>query len=126
MLKTFENDKIKVDTIHNNYPYTYELMRALKHELDDELYLILGADNIIDFDKWKEYKELLQYKIIVVNRNNIDIKKYIKKYNSNNFIIVNDYNNLNVSSTLIRNNISKKYLTKEVFNYIKNNHLYEE
>ena len=126
MLKTFENDKIIVDTVHNNYPYTYELMRALKHELDDELYLILGADNIIDFDKWKEYKELLQYKIIVVNRNNIDIKKYIKKYNSKNFIIVNDYNNLNVSSTLIRNNISKKYLTKEVFNYIKNNHLYEE
>ena len=78
MLKFFENEKVAVDTKHNQYEYTYQLMRALSKDYQDELYLIIGADNIIEFDKWKNYQELLKYKIIVMNRDDIDINKYIK------------------------------------------------
>lgn len=124
MLKYFENEKIIVDNKHNDYEYTYQLMRALREEYRADLYLIMGADNIVEFDKWKNYQELLKYKIIVMNRDNIDISKYIEKYNSNNFIIVNDYKYIDISSSEIRNNIDNKYIDSNVLKYIKDNNLY--
>ena len=126
MLKYFENDFIKIDTKNNKYIYTYELLNKLGKEYDDELYLIMGADNIIEFDKWKNYKELLKYKIIVVNRNNIDINKYIKKYNTNNFIVINDYKFIDISSTELRENLNSKYIDKKVLDYIKKNNLFRK
>ena len=126
MLKYFENDFIKIDTKNNKYIYTYELLNKLGKEYDDELYLIMGADNIIEFDKWKNYKELLKYKIIVVNRNNIDINKYIKKYNTNNFIVINDYKFIDISSTKLRENLNSKYIDKKVLDYIKKNNLFRK
>lgn len=125
MLKLIENDKIKIDTKNNKYIYTYELMRKLKEEYKKyELYLIIGADNIIEFDKWKNYEELLNYKIIIMNRDNIDIYKYIKKYNTNNFIVINDYKSIKISSTEIRNNLNEEFLDKKILKYIKRNKLY--
>ena len=125
MLKFFETENIIVDTENNNYPYTYLLMRTLKKKYPNiELYLIIGADNIVNFDKWKKYEELLQYKIIIMNRGNIDIYKYTNKYPQGNFIILKNYPNTNISSTEIRNNLSSRYLDKKVLRYIKKNNLY--
>lgn len=126
MLKIFENDNIHIYNVNNNFKYTYELMRRLSKEyINDELYLIIGADNIINFNKWKNYKELLKYKIIVMNRNNIDIYKYIEKYNSNNFIVLKDYPSINISSSVIRSNLTCNQLDKRVLDYIKKNNLYK-
>ena len=50
MLKKYESDKIIIDTDCNNYEYTYMVMSKLKEEYDD-LYLIIGADNIIAFNE---------------------------------------------------------------------------
>ncbi len=125
MLKIFENDKVMVDTEHNSYNYTYQLFEALSKDYEDELYLIIGADNIIEFDKWKEYRKLLKYKIIVMNRDGIDIGKYIKKYHSNNFIVISDYKYIDISSSKIRKSLAGKYLDSKVLKYIKDNHLYE-
>lgn len=124
MLKFFENDKIRIDLEHNNYSYTYELMRALSKDFDDELYLIIGADNVTSFDKWKNYQELLEYKLIVMNRDNIDIDSYIEKYHSNNIIVARDYKYKDISSSEIRNNLNSKYLDRKVLKYIKDNNLY--
>ena len=124
MLKFFENDKIKIDEEHNNYPYTYLLMRALSRDYDAELYLIIGADNVIDFHKWKNYQELLRYKIIVMNRDEIDIDSCIEKYHSNNFIVARGYKYKDISSSEIRNNLDSKYLDSKVLKYIKDNNLY--
>ena len=124
MLKLIENNKIKIDTKNNNYIYTYQLMNQLKKEYNEQLYLIIGADNIINFDKWKNYEELLNYKIIIMNRNNIDVNKYIEKYKTNNFIIINNYPFIDISSTEIRNNLDSKYLDKNVLQYIKEKKLY--
>ena len=125
MLKFFETDKIMVDEAHNDYSYTYLLMRALSKDYDAELYLIIGADNVIDFDKWKEYQELLQYKIIVMNRDGIDIDSYIEKYHSNNFIVTKEYKYIDISSSKIRKDLNGKYLDRKVLKYIKDNHLYQ-
>ncbi len=113
-----------IDTKHNKYIYTYELLKELEKIYDDELYLILGADNIIDFDKWKNYQELLKYKIIIMNRNDIDISKYIKKYKNNHFIIVRDFD-YKVSSTDIRNNLNNEYLDESVLKYIAEHKMYQ-
>ena len=51
MLRFFENERILIDDKHNDIPYTYLLMRKLKKEYDDELYLILGADIISSLKK---------------------------------------------------------------------------
>ena len=127
MLKFYENDKVSIDTEHNDLIYTYELISRLKEiYTNDKLYLIIGADNIIDFDKWKNYKELLKNKIIVMNRNNIDINSYIKKLGKNNFIVAGDFPFIDISSTEIRENLGNKYIDKEVLNYIKSHHLYEK
>lgn len=126
MLKFYENDNIKVDTSNNNYQYTYQLMRKLKKEYShDELYLIIGADNIINFKKWKNYEELLTYNIIIMTRNNIDILKYTSHL-TGKFTVVNDYNFTDISSTKIRNNVflNKKYLQKDIYQYIIENKLY--
>ena len=126
MLKIFESINIKIDNKNNKYIYTYELLNKLSKEYDDELYLIMGADNIIEFDKWKNYKELLKYKIIIVNRDNIDIEKYIRKYNTNNFIVVDNYKYIDASSTEIRNNLNSEYLDERVRDYINKNELFRK
>ena len=125
MLKLFENDNIEVDTKHNNIPYTYDLLKELAKEYQEELYLILGADNLLEFDKWKNYQELLKYPIIIMNRNNIDMNQYKNKYPNNHFIVPN-YQSKNISSTIIRDNLNSNDLDQKVLDYIKRNHLYKE
>lgn len=125
MLKVYENNKIKVDTKHNNYPYTYQVLESLKKDYPkDQLYLIIGSDNIEKFHLWEHVEEILENKVIVVKRDNTDIEKYTKQFNTDNFIVVNEFKPINISSSKIRNDKDFQYLDKEVYNYIKNNKLY--
>ena len=120
MLKFFENESIQVDTIHNKYTYTHEILDALERDYpSDEFYLILGSDNLEHLDKWVKIDEILKRKIIVLNRGN-----YNCPVDSTNMIFVNDFNYINISSTEIRNNMDTKYLPKDVYDYIKRNNLY--
>ena len=128
MLKFYENESIIIDNTHNVYPFTYQVMRALAKDYpNDELMLIIGADNIIQFDEWREYKELLERRIIVVNRNNIDISKYIEKYeNKDHFIVLQDFDYINTSSTSIKGGEGLNNLKPEVYRYIKEHNLYQD
>lgn len=134
MLKIYQNEKIIIDEKNNDKQYTYEVLENLKKEYqNDELYLIIGADNIIDFDKWKECKTLLSYNIIIINRDDINIKYYLDKLNKKDkYIITETLPNILISSTEIRKNIkSKTYenikdkIDVEVLNYIIKNNLYK-
>lgn len=134
MLKLYEKENITIDAKNNNVEYTYQILNNLiKQYKKDELYLIIGADNIINFDKWKNYEEILEYNLVILNRDNINVLKYLDKLNKKDkYIIVNDLPNIDISSTMIRNKIKNKdynnlsmYLDKEVYNYIKENKLYE-
>lgn len=127
MLKYIESDNIIIDTTNNNYDYTYQILNEYSKEYKD-IYLIIGADNIIKFNEWKNIDDILKYNIIVLNRDNIDIKYYIDKYkfDINKFIILSDYPYIDISSSTIRNNIddNKKYLDSRIYKYIKDNNLY--
>ena len=124
MLRCYENDKIIVDNIHNKYPYAFQVIRSLKVDYKDELYLIIGADNIINFDKWQHLEELLENKIIVLNRNNINIENYLSKYDRSKFIVLSEFPFIDISSTEIRNG-NYEYLHPKVIEYIKEHNLYK-
>lgn len=132
MWNYYKSDNIIIDNRYNDLEYTYMILDRLKEECDDELYLIIGADNVINFDKWKNYKEILNNKILVIPREGIDIKKYLDKYdNKNNFILVDGFKEMDISSTNIRDLLKRKrydeveeYLGKEIIEYIKKNNLY--
>ena len=129
MLRFYENENIKINDSLNNIEYTYQILEILKKQyINDELLLILGADNIQKLYLWKNIEQILKNKIIVLNRDNIEIEHYINKYvDKNNFIYLNDFENINISSSIIRNNLekNKSFLDKEIYNYIKSNKLYK-
>lgn len=133
MLKYYENENIIIDAKNNNIEYTYQILEKLsKENNEDELYLIIGADNIINFDKWKNYQDILKYNLIILNRSNIDIIKYLYKLNKKDkYIIVNDLPNIDISSTMIRNKIKEQdtknileLIDENVYEYIEKNNLY--
>ena len=65
MLRFFETDNIIIDNINNKYQYTYQILRELKKVYkDDQLYLIIGSDNIEKFHLWKNVDEILKNKVI--------------------------------------------------------------
>ncbi len=125
MFKMFETEKIIVDDIHNKYPYTYLLLRSIKKDYpNDLLYLIIGADNLVNLDKWKNIDEILENKVLVLNRYDIDMDKYLVKFNRSKFIIISNFNYINISSTEIRNG-NYKELNSKVKKYIEENKLYK-
>lgn len=123
MLKFFERENVIIDDIHNKYPYTYQVINSIKKDYNDDLYLIIGSDNLEKFHLWKNIDQILQNKVIVVRRGNTDFKKYLEKYDKDKFIVVDDFENLNVCSTDIRNGIFN-HIDERVVNYIQTNNLY--
>lgn len=128
MLKYYETDKIKI--VKKEEPYTYQILESLKKEYPkEELYLIIGADNLEKFHLWQHVDFLLQNKIIVLPRGNTNIQKY---RNKKSFVFVRDFDYLNISSTEIRKAIKeknleiKKCLNPSVYEYIIKNNLYKE
>jgi nicotinate-nucleotide adenylyltransferase len=127
MLKFFESDRIVVEPKYNVHRYTYQLMNAIEEDYPtDELMLIIGADNIKSFDKWMNYKDLLKRRIIVVNRDNIDISSYINNYpEKDQFVVLQDFDFVNVSSTGFKSDFNNSYLDPRVYNYIMERGLYK-
>ena len=127
MLKFFETENIIIEPKYNVNQYTYQVMNAIEKDYpNDELMLIIGADNIISFDKWMNYHDLLKRKVIVVNRNNIDINSYIDKYEEkDNFVVVQDFDYIDISSTDIKGDLSNNNLDPRVYNYIEEHNLYK-
>jgi len=114
MLKSYKDDRIIIEEENNDLPYTYMVMEFLEKKYkSNEFYLIIGADNIVNFDKWQKYKELLKYNIAIVSRENIDVEHYLNKLNKKDkYLIINDLGNIDISSTKIRNLIKSRAFTE--------------
>ena len=116
------NDRVSytIDTLN----YLYDNY----NNIEDKIGLIIGADLIRDFDKWKKPEKIADIcNIIVVNRGNDDnlCKENIDKYN----IKVIMAPRIDISSSLIRNRIKNKkgfryFVHNKVYNYILKNKLY--
>lgn len=134
MLKLITNEKIMCSDIGSdeNYKYTYQLLDYFKNKYQEDLYFICGMDNLIEFDTWNEYEYILKnYKLLVVNRNNKDKYKVLKKYlNYINNIIITDIEEDNISSSLIRKEMNndvflKENLNSKVYKYIRDFQIYK-
>ena len=135
MLKFCENENILVSSEYSSYEFTYEILEALSEKLNDtELYLIIGADNLIKFELWENIDLILKHKVLVLGRNDIDMEEQIKKFTDeqqNHFVLVKDFPEVDVSSTRVRNkliscNFSElsNELDENVLQYILENKLY--
>lgn len=130
------NEKIKVldyEKTHNLTGETFKLIKTLLNDKNFNKYkfnFIIGLDNANTIDKWVNYKELLNLiNFIIVPRAGYYIDN-TAWYNQNPHILLHHDNPImDVSSTLVRtllheNKDVSNYLNKNVFNYIKQHHLY--
>jgi nicotinate-nucleotide adenylyltransferase len=88
-------------------PNTFDLLKYIKKkEKKAKIYFLIGADNLIKFHKWSNWKKIPQLaKIVVFPRGNhlLEKKKYIasKVLKKRDLIYINS-RKVNISSSLIR------------------------
>ena len=126
-------EKFRSSNIEYNLPkptYTIDSLIYLKEKYPSKQFvLMIGADNVISFDKWKNYREITrQFEIYVYPRPESDLKDISSKYPS--FNIVNAPK-IDISSRFIRNSIKEKknvrfFLPDKVYNYILEMHFYQK
>lgn len=137
--KDFEINTYETDNAKTSYTYsTLEYFNATYPEHD--FYFILGADSLFSLEQWKEPRKVLNSCIILAAyRDEIDTKAEMEKqiihlkqmYNGDIRLINAPV--LPISSHHIREGLLKErnqvkikeMLPLKVFNYIKENHLYE-
>ena len=135
MLKFCENENVLVSSEYSSYEFTNEILTALADKLKDtEMFLIIGADNLIKFELWENIDLILKHKVLVLGRNDIDMEEQIKKFTEEqqrHFVLVKDFPKIDVSSTKVRNkllscNFSElsNELDENVLQYILKNKLY--
>ncbi len=119
----------QIEMRDNDFLGTYQSMQRIEDNYQDDVYFVIGADNIKGMEKWINVEGFLSdFKVIVLNRNNEDVKTLIKGNNilkrfESSFIIYNDFS-YNVSSTLFRETFDRKMVPDKVFEYIVDNELY--
>ena len=135
------NEKLDVCDIEINKNYNFKAIDVFKLIDDiykeDEKYFIMGADNFVNILNWKNATELVSnYKFILLNRNEINLKETIKEnetLNKNrlNFYYMDNMNDIKISYTCIRNAIKdekvhdvKGMVDKNVLEYINEYNLY--
>lgn len=123
--------------------YTYKTLKYFRKKLSDEndedveIYFITGADCIMTIESWAHSSEIFQNaKIIAFSREGylkeelLSKSRYLKdKYGADIHLIY--INNLEISSTDIRNRIKKEiridfFVPGSVLEYINNRSLYRE
>jgi len=118
-IKDLNNPKIKIFNylIDNKIKEgTYFTLKNLKKDyLNIDFSFIIGYDNVIDITNWIEYEKLIsENKFIIVNRpidNNDLFNKNLLLFE--NYQIVNIGNDIQISSTMIRNDYlnNRKYIS---------------
>jgi len=103
-----DNSKLQVSDIEFKMPqpsYTIDTLVRLKEEQSENEYaLIMGADNLQNFHKWKNYKQILaDYSIYVYPRPGIEISG-----KHENIHIVKGVPQMEISASFIRQSIKQK------------------
>ena len=127
-----DDNRFKACNIEFNLPkpsYTIDTLSYLKEKYPDyEFSIIMGADNILNFHKWKNYKIIAEnYNIYVYKRPGIDLSLY----ENNKKIHIVDAPQIEISASFIRKAITEKkdiryFLHKNVWNYIDEMNLYKK
>jgi len=110
--------------------YTIDTLNLLRREYPErEFCLIIGSDNALVFDQWKNYQEILdKYDVLVYPRDGYNFDEVINKYPTMRLLDTPFYQ---ISSTDIRNSIAKNqdvsgWLHPAVLEFIQENSLYKQ
>lgn len=94
--------------------YTYDTLKKRKEKSDDELFLIVGSDMLLSFDKWYRYEDILKMATLcTVSRNGKDSLEKLKKYSKDVLNLSEEKNEIiflcvepfELSSTLVRSKV---------------------
>ena len=117
MLEMVAGKDIIIDHTMNDLPYTYMIFDQLeKDHPEDEFALIVGADNLPEFSRWREYEKLLEHEFIVIARDDISKDKIIEimeGFHKTSYHIL-DLENIDISSTFIRNHLNEPKLIEDM------------
>ena len=109
--------------------YSIDTLEFLSNRFADcQFSLVIGSDNALVFDQWKEYTELLKnYPILVYPRTGSDFDLVADKYPEMKLL---DSPLYDISSTQIRNSIAQKkdvsqWLHPSVYQFIIENNFYQ-
>jgi nicotinate-nucleotide adenylyltransferase len=108
--------------------YTIDTLNKLTAEYPDHQFsLIIGSDNALVFDKWKNYSEILnRFPVYVYPRRSYDFSEVAALYPQMQLLETPYFD---ISSTQIRESIAQKkdvtqWLHPQVLNFILENNLY--
>jgi len=124
------SDQLKVSDIEFGLPqpsYTVDTLTYLQEKYPDrEFVLIMGADNLASFKKWKNYEVLLKnYQIYVYPRPEIDLGEW----QDHPSIIITETPQMDISSTFIRKAIKEGkniqyFVPDKVLDFIESKNMY--
>lgn len=129
-LATETSDQIKVSDIEFNLPqpsYTIDTLAYLQEKYPGKTFaLIMGADNLASFKKWKNYEVILKnYEIYVYPRPGVDLTEW-KNHPS---VKITDTPQMDISSTFIRKGIAagknvQYFVPDKVLSFIESKNMY--
>ena len=126
-------ERASVSTIEveaNHVLTSFETLTLLKeNNPTEEIAFVIGADNLEDLPNWAQYEQLIRnFKLIVFRRDDIDVDGIIaRQFNryKNQFIVLDSFGKMDVSSTQYRENLDRSNLVLEcVDQYVKQHQLY--
>lgn len=133
------NSKLSVSYIEVNSDVnlnTIETLDILKNEYsNDEIYFLMGSDNLKQLSKWTRWTEILErHNLLVMCRDNdsvediISISLELAPYR-NKIVEVNNISKLFISSTMVRNAIktntsTNNMISSDIHDYITKHSLY--
>ncbi len=137
-----DNFKLRASDIEFNLPkpsYTVDTLAHLREQYPEHQFaLIMGEDNLRTFHKWKNYEVILErHQIYVYPRPitlaelNNHVAPTLSEIHNHKNVIITDSPMMQISSTIIRNNIQKgqsiQYLvTDPVRQYIDEMNFYRQ
>jgi nicotinate-nucleotide adenylyltransferase len=138
MLKLALNDhpQFEVSTVEMARPgasYTVDTLRHFRAQPEfahAEMFLIIGADSLLELPNWREPQAIIQLaKLAVYSRPGLDLQQAVPQFMRGAFFLNGPQ--VEISATDIRQRCSRglsiRYLVPEtVRNYILENHLYQE
>ena len=124
-------EQIKVSAVEfvlEKPSYTINTLRYLRENFGSEMQfsILMGADNIENFDKWREYEEILRnYPLLVYPREGYSVERFADKITFLENAPLFDYAATDIRTMIAEGVDFRDKLSAEVANYIIQNNLYK-
>lgn len=123
-------EKILVSAVEFTLPrpsYTIDTLKFLSENFGDKMAfsLLMGADNVERFDRWKSYEQILEsYPIFVYPRRGYAVEKFADRVTVLADAPLFDYSATDVRTAIAEDGNISEMVIPEVESYIKLNNIY--